>query len=588
MTGTPTIGGTNVMAYIAGKQDAATILSGIAALSGNGLIAKTASGTVATRTLTGDTEIVVANGDGVSANPTLSIGAAMARLASPAFTGSPTAPTAADGTSNTVIATTAWVLRNAGTGGGGSGNANTNNSQAWASGTTNTANGAWVFNGTVSVADLVINSATFSGVWGFSNGGLGVTNAADARTVLGLVIGTDVQAYDADLLRIASVAWASGDFVYRDGTGLTNFVSTSTGRDLLSAANAAAGRSTLQTVNIAGDTFTGPVLVPYFAYNANLTNAGSNYVLTARAIAEKIEALSIGGFIASVDTNFDVVGSQLRLTNTVGTGRLVMETAVGTNAAFSSLTDVSVASRDRGEQAWYDGTNWKNMPLASPLANAEEWEEAYNAFNGSTAVNPFAAANVNNGSTGTTGNGMGRQGLAKAQTRLSAVDLYTGGVIAGGATTAFLTNRFISKIEFVPTFTNGVTHYVGYSDGLNQAGLTNAPTDSLMLTITNGTMRFVASQGGSSTVASTTFVVPTNTWLFAVIEGTNQIAVCKVYTNRVLAFSESINSANVPNGIGALLGFGFGAYGTTSASTNGVDLMFVNQMGYRWQNKGLN
>lgn len=54
-------------------------LAAIAALANSGIIVRTGSGTVAARTITGDTEAVVNNGDGVSGNPTLSIGAAIAR-----------------------------------------------------------------------------------------------------------------------------------------------------------------------------------------------------------------------------------------------------------------------------------------------------------------------------------------------------------------------------------------------------------------------------------------------------------------------------------------------------------------------------
>lgn len=45
----------------------------------NGLWARTATGTGSARTITGDSEIVVSNGDGVSGNPTLSIAAAITR-----------------------------------------------------------------------------------------------------------------------------------------------------------------------------------------------------------------------------------------------------------------------------------------------------------------------------------------------------------------------------------------------------------------------------------------------------------------------------------------------------------------------------
>jgi hypothetical protein len=51
----------------------AAILDAIAALSSNGLIARTAAGTVAARTITAGTNINVSNGDGVSGNPTVGI-----------------------------------------------------------------------------------------------------------------------------------------------------------------------------------------------------------------------------------------------------------------------------------------------------------------------------------------------------------------------------------------------------------------------------------------------------------------------------------------------------------------------------------
>ncbi len=52
---------------------------GLADPGGNGIVVRTALNTTVNRTLTGDAEIVVANGDGVAGNPTLSIAAALAR-----------------------------------------------------------------------------------------------------------------------------------------------------------------------------------------------------------------------------------------------------------------------------------------------------------------------------------------------------------------------------------------------------------------------------------------------------------------------------------------------------------------------------
>lgn len=95
--------GTDVQGYDA-------TLASLAAYNTNGILTQTAADTFTGRTITGDTEIAVSNGNGVSGNPTLSIGAAIARLASPTFTGTPAAPTAAVDTNTTQLATTAYVI----------------------------------------------------------------------------------------------------------------------------------------------------------------------------------------------------------------------------------------------------------------------------------------------------------------------------------------------------------------------------------------------------------------------------------------------------------------------------------------------
>ena len=68
-----------------------------------------------------------------------------------------------------------------------------------------------------------------SGTWNGStiavaNGGTGATSAGAARTNLGLVIGTDVQAFDQGLADIAGLAATDGNFIVGNGT---NFVAES-------------------------------------------------------------------------------------------------------------------------------------------------------------------------------------------------------------------------------------------------------------------------------------------------------------------------------------------------------------------------
>ena len=91
-----------------------------------------------------------------------------------------------------------------------------------------------------------LDASGISGSLGIADGGTNATSAGDARTNLGLAIGSDVQAHDAILDDVAGLTQAANKGIFFDTANSAATVDlTAAGRALLDDADAAAQRTTL-------------------------------------------------------------------------------------------------------------------------------------------------------------------------------------------------------------------------------------------------------------------------------------------------------------------------------------------------------
>lgn len=237
---------------------------------------------------------------------------------SPTLTGTPVAPTATAGTNTTQVATTAFVTT-----------AVTNERTATATLTNKTLTSPVVNTPTIS-------GGSISGITDLSvaDGGTGSSTAAGARTNLGLVIGTNVQAYDVDLTTLGGLSKTNGNFIVGNGSTWVA-ESGSTARSSLGLGSIATQAS--NSVSITGGSITGGSISGI----TDLAVADGGTGASTAANARTNLGLVIGTNVAPVASPA-LTGTPTAPTATAGTNTTQIATTafVSTAVAAISLSDV--------------------------------------------------------------------------------------------------------------------------------------------------------------------------------------------------------------------------------------------------------
>lgn len=207
-----------------------------------------------------------------------------------------------------------------------------------------------------------LSSLTLTTDLAVADGGTGASTASAARTNLGLAIGTDVQAYDADLTAIAALANTDGNFIVGNGSawvaesGATARASLglTIGTDVQAydaELNAIAGLSTADGNIIVGNGST------WVAESGATARASLGLTIGTNVQAYDADLTALAG-LATTDGNFIVgngstwvaeSGSTARTSLGLGTIATQASSSVSiTGGSITGITDLAVADGGTG------------------------------------------------------------------------------------------------------------------------------------------------------------------------------------------------------------------------------------------------
>ena len=381
-------------------------------------------------------------------------------------------------------------------------------------------------------ASVSITGGTISGITDLAvaDGGTGASDASGARTNLGLVIGTNVQAQDAELSAIAGLTSAADRLPYFTGSGTAALATfTSAGRALVDDADAAAQRATLGAAPLAakyivqtadselsaeqalGALSTGILKNTTTTGVLSIAASGTDYA-PATSGTSILKGNGSGGF-SNASAGTDYQGVDAELTAIAGLTSAADRLPYFTGSGTAALATFTAAGRALVDDA--NATAQRATLSAAPVgakyivqtANSElSAEQALGALatgilknTTTTGVLSIAAAGTDyapatSGTSILKGNGSGGFSNAAAGTDYVA----TTGVLSNQITSSVFSSRpsaansgrlhFSTDIGIMSRDTGSTWENFGYSDG----GLFTAPPTSSWSTTTLGSATFTS------------------------------------------------------------------------------------------------
>ena len=199
-----------------------------------------------------------------------------------------------------------------------------------------------------SLGNVTITSGSITGITDLAvdDGGTGASTASAARINLGLVIGTDVQAFNSSLQSIARLTTGANQTIYTTGSNTYAVTSLSSfGRSLIDDADAATARSTLELGSLATQSGT-------FSGTSSGVNTGDQTI----TLTGDVTGSGTGSFAATIAS--DAV-TTAKINNSAVTTDKINNAAV-TGAKLAADSTLIVSGNTPAGNGAFQGQQWIN------------------------------------------------------------------------------------------------------------------------------------------------------------------------------------------------------------------------------------